>query len=57
MTQSWVTYFITATYAFAYVRPDHRARFNAAIRIMPYQADPAMRLLAESGTTYLQYAF
>jgi hypothetical protein len=44
-------------YAFAYVRPDHRARFEAAIRLIPHEADPGMRLLGEAGTSYLQHAF
>ncbi|MFJ6673880.1 hypothetical protein ACIQMJ_22455 [Actinosynnema sp. NPDC091369] len=44
-------------YAFAYVRPDHRARFEAALRLIPYQADPGMALLAASGAGFLQYAF
>jgi hypothetical protein len=30
-------------YAFAYVRPDHRARFEAAIRLIPYEPAPGMR--------------
>jgi hypothetical protein len=43
--------------AFAYVRPDHRARFDVAIRLIPYEADAAMDLLARSGAAYLLYAF
>lgn len=43
--------------AFAYVRPDHQARFDAAMRIILHNEDAAMRLLVESGTTYLRYAF
>ena len=44
-------------YAFAYVRPDHRARFEAALRLIPYEADPGMELLRASGVGFLQYAF
>jgi hypothetical protein len=44
-------------HAFAYVRPDHRARFDAAIRLIPNEADRAMELLTQSGATYLTYAF
>ncbi|MFE9750462.1 AAA family ATPase [Saccharothrix saharensis] len=44
-------------YAFAYVRPDHRARFEAALRLIPYEADPGMALLASSGVGFLRYAF
>jgi hypothetical protein len=44
-------------YAIAYVRPDHRARFDAAIRIMPYEADFALDMLEQSGATYLTNAF
>jgi hypothetical protein len=42
---------------FAYIRPDHRARFDSAIRLIPYEADRAMDLLTQSGATYLTYAF
>ncbi|TQM78361.1 hypothetical protein FHX81_0627 [Saccharothrix saharensis] len=44
-------------YAFAYVRPDHRARFEAALRLIPYEADPGMALLTAAGTGFLRYAF
>ena len=42
---------------FAYVRPDHRYRFDAAVRIMWYEADTAKKLLAAGGATFLSYAF
>ncbi len=44
-------------YAFAYVRPDHRALFEAAIRLIPYEADTGLRLLGDAGTGYLRHAF
>ncbi|MFF3227144.1 hypothetical protein ACFYV7_30405 [Nocardia suismassiliense] len=42
---------------FAYVRPDHRTRFDAACWLIPYEADSAMALLSESGARYLTDAF
>jgi hypothetical protein len=45
----------------AYVRPDYRHRFDAAIRILPWETDPAMHLLNADATPYLvamfQHAF
>ncbi|MEU2540984.1 hypothetical protein [Streptomyces iakyrus] len=41
----------------AYVRPDHRSRFEAAVRLLPWEADPAMALLGADGTPYLLSTF
>ncbi|MFI6217084.1 hypothetical protein ACIBCD_34225 [Nocardia brasiliensis] len=42
---------------FAYVRPDHRTRFDAAFWLIPYEADSAMAFLSQSGARYLTDAF
>jgi hypothetical protein len=42
---------------FAYIRPDHRARFEAAIRLLPRHAHFGMPPLAESGAYYLAVAY
>lgn len=42
--------------AFAYVRPDHRARFDIAVTMIPWAADNALRLLEQGGARYLSYA-
>ena len=44
-------------FPFAYVRPDHRARFEAAIRLIPCDLETGVRLLREADTGYLEYAF
>ncbi|WP_212911486.1 ATP-binding protein [Streptomyces sp. TS71-3] len=44
-------------FAFAYVRPDHRALFEAAIRLIPHEADTGLHLLGDAGLGYLQHAF
>lgn len=41
----------------AYVRPDLRSRFEAAVRLMPWEADPAMDFLRADGTPYLLTMF
>ncbi|MFJ8016730.1 hypothetical protein [Streptomyces sp. NPDC096339] len=41
----------------AYVRPDLRSRFEAAVRLTPWEADPAMAFLREDGTPYLLAMF
>jgi hypothetical protein len=41
--------------AWAYLRPDHRARFEVAVRVFPYRPD-TMALLEEQGTSYLAFA-
>ncbi|KQW03323.1 ATP-binding protein [Streptomyces sp. Root369] len=41
----------------AYVRPDHRSRFEAAVRLLPWEADPAMAFLNADGTPYLVTMF
>jgi hypothetical protein len=41
----------------AYVRPDHRSRFEAAVRLLPWEADPAMAFLGADGTPYLLSMF
>ena len=45
------------SYAFAYLRPDHRARFEAAIRLIPFDPETGKRLMRESGASYLDYAW
>ncbi|MGW6905688.1 hypothetical protein [Streptomyces sp. NPDC054940] len=41
--------------AWAYLRPDHRTRFEVAVRVFPYLPD-TMELLEQNGTTYLAFA-
>lgn len=41
--------------AIAYLRPDHRTRFEVAIRLIPHKWRFAMHLLGQHGTDYLQY--
>ncbi|RJL35272.1 ATP-binding protein [Bailinhaonella thermotolerans] len=43
--------------ALAYLRPDHRARFETATRIMPWDADAGLRLIQRTGAPYLMYAY
>ncbi|PZS38843.1 MAG: hypothetical protein DLM62_11535 [Pseudonocardiales bacterium] len=43
--------------AFAYVRPDHRARFDIAVTMIPWAAENALRLLERGAARYLPYAF
>ena len=42
---------------FAYVRPDHRARFDIAVTMIPWAAENALRMLKRGGAPYLTYAF
>ncbi|MET9679948.1 hypothetical protein [Streptomyces coeruleorubidus] len=41
----------------AYVRPDHRSRFEAAVRLVPWEADSAMAFLDADATPYLLSMF
>jgi hypothetical protein len=43
--------------ASAYLRPDHRARFDAATRIMDYDPDQSLHLLRQHHTDYLEFAY
>lgn len=42
---------------FAYLRPDHRARFEAAARIVPINADYGLEMLRSRNLSFLEYVF
>ncbi|MGQ0775856.1 MAG: hypothetical protein ACT4NY_15795 [Pseudonocardiales bacterium] len=42
---------------FAYLRPDHRARFEAAVRIVPLNADYGLAMLRSRNLSFLEYVF
>ncbi|WHT16553.1 ATP-binding protein [Crossiella sp. CA-258035] len=42
--------------AFAYVRADHRARFEVAVRLLRQAPEQALEMLEENGARYLTYA-
>lgn len=41
----------------AYLRPDHRARFDAASRVLPWDPDRGLAIVRDTGASYLEYAY